>query len=210
MLANQVILGRIMTPDFTPYVTQEATQAIEKDWPGVHDFLTLSKYNLPFYPDSWDGYPAARERFFGSLDAAGVNDVLTVTGDAHEFWANRLTRDDGTPMGAEFVTSSVTSKTLTAYLGDATAQHNLLMTRENDDARFYTALHNGFLEVELDRKGGRATMHAVDTVNSRDYGTFRAAQFDVRKRKKDGKETLRIARPRGLSLTQRALFMGLG
>ncbi|MGB3455744.1 MAG: alkaline phosphatase D family protein [Litorimonas sp.] len=210
MLANQVILGRIMTPDFTPYVTQEATQAIEKDWPGIHDFLTLSKYGLPFYPDSWDGYPAARERFFAGLDAAGVNDVLTVTGDAHEFWANRLTRDDGTHMGAEFVTSSVSSKTLTAYLGDATAQHNLLMTRENDDARFYTALHNGYLEIELDRDGGRATMHAVDTVNDRDYGTFRAARFDIRKRRKDGKDTLRIARPRGLSLTQRALFLGLG
>ncbi|MEM7729819.1 MAG: alkaline phosphatase D family protein [Pseudomonadota bacterium] len=210
MLANQVIMGRVMTPDFTPYVTQEATEAIEKDWPGIHDFLTLSKYGLPFYPDSWDGYPAARERLYGALDAAGVNDMLVVTGDAHEFWALDLTRDDGTKMGAEFVTSSVSSKTLTAYLGDATAQHNLLLTRENDDARYYNALHNGFMDVSLGRARGRITLHAVDTVNSRDYGSFQTARFDVRPRMRDGKETLTIGRARGLSLTQRALFMGLG
>jgi len=209
MLANQVILGRMLTPDFTPYVTEEATTAIEKDWPGIHDFLTLSKYNLPFYPDSWDGYPAARERFFGALDAAGVNDLLVVTGDAHEFWANHLTRDDTTPMGAEFVTSSVTSKTLIAYLGDATAQHNLLLTRENEDARYYNALHNGFIEVELGRKSGKITMHAVDRVNNRDYGSFRAASFLVKPRREDGKDTLRIGSPRGLNIKQRVLFAGL-
>jgi len=210
MLSNQVILGRMLTPDFTPYVTEEATQTIEKDWPGIHDFLALSKYSLPFYPDSWDGYPAARERFFGALDDAGVNDVLVVTGDAHEFWANDLTRDDTTPMGAEFVTSSVTSKTLTAYLGDATAEHNLLLTRENEDARYYNALHNGYIDVELGRKSGTITMYAVDKVNSRDYGNFRAASFRVKPRKEDGKDTLRIGKPRGLNIPQRALFAGLG
>lgn len=210
MLSNQVILGRMLTPDFTPYVTEEATQTIEKDWPGIHDFLALSKYSLPFYPDSWDGYPAARERFFTALDDAGVNDVLVVTGDAHEFWANDLTRDDTTPMGAEFVTSSVTSKTLTAYLGDATAEHNLLLTRENEDARYYNALHNGYIDVELGRKSGTITMYAVDKVNSRDYGNFRAASFRVKPRKEDGKDTLRIGKPRGLNVPQRALFAGLG
>jgi len=210
MLANQVILGRMMTPDFTPYVTEEATTAIEKDWPGIHDFLALSKYSLPFYPDSWDGYPAARERFFGALDEAGVNDVLVVTGDAHEFWANDLTKDDTTPMGAEFVTSSVSSKTLLAYLGSATESHNLLLTRENEDARYYNALNNGFIEVELGRKSGKITMHAVDRVNNRDYGSFRAASFSVKPRRKDDKETLRIGKPRGLNISQRALFAGLG
>ncbi|WP_298915875.1 alkaline phosphatase D family protein [uncultured Algimonas sp.] len=210
MLANQVILGRVMTPDFTPYVTQEATDAIEKDWPGIHDFLTLSKYGLPFYPDSWDGYPVARERLFADLDAAGVNDLLVVTGDAHEFWALDLTKDDATPMGAEFVTSSVSSKTLTAYLGDATAQHNLLMTRENEDARYYSALRNGFMDVELGRENAQISMFAVDNVNSRDYGSFRQAAFRVTKRDRDGKDSLRIGRPRGLNVKQRALFMGLG
>lgn len=206
MLANQVIMGRLLTPDFTPYVTEEATKAIEKDWPGIHDFLTLSKYSLPFYPDSWDGYPVARERFYAALDQAGVNDMMVLTGDAHEFWANDLTREDGTKMGAEFVTSSVSSKTLTAYLGDGTEDHNLLLTQSNPDARYYNALNNGFIELTITPKKTTADMWAVDRVNSRDYNVFRAAQFTVRPRQ----NSLKITRPKGLNLAQRALFHGLG
>ena len=209
MLANQVIMGRVITPDFTPYVTQEAVEAIEQDWEGIHDFLELSKYALPMYPDSWDGYPVAREEFFDALDAAGVNDVLVVTGDAHEFWANALTRADGRRMGAEFVTSSVSSKTLTAYLGDATAEHNLLLTRENEDVRYYNAQNNGYTEVEIRPRRAEVTMWAVDTVSARDYGAFRAAGFTVRPRRYDGARSLRIGRPRGLNLKQRVLFAGL-
>lgn len=210
MMANQVILGRIMTPDFGPYINQQAVEAIEKDWPGIHDFLTLSQYNMPMYPDSWDGYPAARERFYAALDAAGVNDLLVVTGDAHEFWANRLSTDAGTPMGAEFVTSSVSSKTLVSYLGDATADHNLLLTKENADVRYYNATPNGYVELEIGARRAEVTMWAVNSVRDRDYAAYRAAGFTVSKRRQDGKRTLRIGRPRGLNLTQRVLFAGLG
>ena len=108
------------------------------------------------------------------------------------------------------MTSSFSSKTLTAYLGDATAQHNLLLTRENEDARYYNALHNGFMDVELGRRSGRITFYAVDSVNTRDYGTFRAASFSISPKTVDGKDTLRMGRARGLNIPQRALFMGLG
>ena len=209
MLANQVILGRVLTPDFGPYITEDAVAAIEPDWPAVRDFLTLSAYQLPMYPDSWDGYPVAREAFYDALHAAGVNDVLVVTGDAHEFWANTLTRADGTRMGAEFVTSSVSAKTLVAYLGDATAEHNLLLTRENDDVRYYNALTNGYTEVNVLPGRAEITMWGVDTVASREYGAFRAAGFTVRPGKVDGVDTLKIRRPRGLNFKQRVLFAGL-
>jgi len=109
LLANQVIMGRLLTPDFTPYIDEAALARIEKDWPGVQDFLTLSKYNMPVYPDSWDGYPVARENFYAALDEAGLNDMLVLTGDAHEFWLNDLTSESGTKLGMEVVTSSVSS-----------------------------------------------------------------------------------------------------
>ncbi len=210
MLANQIILGRTQTPDFTPYVDPVATENIAKDWPGIYDFLELSKYNLPMYPDSWDGYPAARERFFDALDAKGVNDVLTVTGDAHEFWAIDLTNEDGRKMGAEFVTSSVSSKTLTAYLGDGTADHNLLLTAENADVKYYNAQKNGYMEIEIRPSRTEVTMWSVDAVNTRDYNAFKSAGFTVTPRRYDGADSLRIGRPRGLNAMQRALFAGIG
>ena len=152
LLANQVIMGRLLTPDFTPYMSEEALQNIEVDWPEVRDFLTLSKYNMPVYPDSWDGYPVARERFYAALNAAEINDLLVLTGDAHEFWLNDLTSNEGSKVGVEIVTSSVSSETLQTYLGDGTADHNLLLTKENPDARYYNALNSGFIDLTLNQK----------------------------------------------------------
>ena len=206
LLANQVIMGRLLTPDFTPYITQDAIEHIEVDWPEVRDFLTLSKYNMPVYPDSWDGYPVAREKFYAALDAADVNDILVLTGDAHEFWLNDLTSEVGTKLGMEVVTSSVSSQTLTAYLGEATAEHNLLLTKENPDAKYYNALKNGFVELVLNSKQVRVNMMSVDTVHSREYSLTETASFKI---KKSG-ETIKAKSPKGLTLTQRALFHGLG
>ena len=206
LLANQVIMGRLLTPDFTPYIDEAALARIEKDWPGVQDFLTLSKYNMPVYPDSWDGYPVARENFYAALDEAGLNDMLVLTGDAHEFWLNDLTSESGTKLGMEVVTSSVSSQTLTAYLGDATPEHNLLLTQQNSDARYYNATRSGFIDLTLTAKAATVRMLNVDTVLSRDYVLSETAQFTIRK----SGNTLKAKSPKGLNVTQRALFHGLG
>ena len=207
VLANQVIMARVMTPDMTPHVTEAAIEAIRPDWPKVDEFVALSKFRVPFYPDSWDGYPAARERFFAALDGAGVRDTVVFTGDAHEFWANRLSRDDGTPMGAEFVTTSVSSKTLKSYLGDATEDFTLLMTRDNSDPRYYSALHNGYTEATFTPRRARVQMWAIPDVTRRSYEAFPLARFTIRPTR-DG--SVKITSPRGLSLKQRLLFSGLG
>ena len=206
LLANQVIMGRLLTPDFTPYIDEAALKLIEVDWPEVRDFLTLSKYNMPLYPDSWDGYPIAREKFYTALDAAGLNDMLVLTGDAHEFWVNDLTSEAGQKVGLELVTSSVSSETLTAYLGDGVPEHNLLLTQKNEDARYYNATRSGFIDLTLTPKNAAVIMLNVDTVLSREYTLSETARFTLRK----SDDTIKAASPKGLSMTQRALFHGLG
>jgi len=207
ILANQVIMGRLLTPDFTPYIDEDALIAIEKDWAGVRDFLTLSKYSMPVYPDSWDGYPVARENFYQKLADNGINDMLVLTGDAHEFWVNELTSESGEKFGMELVTSSVSSQTLTAYLGDATASHNLLLTQSNPDARYYNALDNGYIDLTLMHKKAKVIMVGISDVLSRDYEAFNVAQFTLRPTKKD---TIKVTSPKGLNFKQRLLFAGLG
>ena len=206
LLANQVILGRLLTPDFTPYIDEDALLAIEKDWAGVRDFLTLSKYSLPVYPDSWDGYPVAREKLYGALSDAGINDMLALTGDAHEFWVNELTSEAGEKFGMELVTSSVSSQTLTAYLGDATADHNLLLTQSNKDARYYNALVNGYIDLTLTPKKAAVKMVGISTVESREFEAFDVARFTLRK----SGDTIKVTSPKGLNFKQRLLFAGLG
>ncbi len=206
VMANQVIMGRLLTTDMTPYIDENAMQIIEKDWPGVRDSMALSKYNLPIYPDSWDGYPVARENFYQRLIKEGVKDILVLTGDAHEFWVNDLTSYSGEKVGVECVTTSVSSKTLTSYLGDATADYSLLLTQSNPDARYYNALHNGYIDLALTHSKATVRMIGLSTVKSQNYTASETAQFTI----KPHKGSLKVGSPKGLNLKQRALFNGLG
>jgi len=206
LMANQVIMGRLLTPDLSPYVTEDAMDNIEKEWAGIRDFVGLSSFNLPVYPDSWDGYPVARENFYARLVKEGINDLLVVTGDAHEFWVNDLTSEAGDKVGLELVTTSVSSKTMVAYLGEATADYNLLLTQSNSDARYYNALHNGYMDLTLGRNKGLVKMIGISTVIDTTYAAFTVAEFTLRK----SGDTLKASNPKGLNLQQRALFSGLG
>ena len=206
VMANQVIMGRLLTTDMAPYIDEDALSVIEKDWAGVRESMALSKYNLPIYPDSWDGYPIARENFYQRLIKEGVQDIVVLTGDAHEFWLNDLTSETGEKVGVECVTSSVSSKTLTAYLGEATADYSLLLTQSNPDARYYNALYNGYIDFSLTRRRGTVRMMGVSTVKAQDYEVFEAARFTL----KPYKGSVKVSSPKGLNLKQRALFSGLG
>jgi len=47
VVANQVLLGKLITPDLTPYVNEESISEIEKQWPPIRKFVELSKHRLP-------------------------------------------------------------------------------------------------------------------------------------------------------------------
>jgi phosphodiesterase/alkaline phosphatase D-like protein len=67
--------------------------------------------------DRWDGYPEDRARLLGAIEAAGLRDVVFLTGDAHVFSCNLLAADfaalgDGsgrTAAAVEYIGGSVTS-----------------------------------------------------------------------------------------------------
>lgn len=70
--------------------------------------------------DQWDGYPAARQRFFDLLVAQDMEGVLILTGDIHSSWAIDLAQDPSDPasydpatgqgsLAVELVTPGVTS-----------------------------------------------------------------------------------------------------
>ena len=206
VIANQIVLGRLTTPDLNPYIEEDTIASIEEQWPPIRQFVELSKYRLPVYPDSWDGYPVARDSLFDALDAEGVNDLIVLTGDAHEYWANSLTKADGTPMGVELGTSSVSSETLETFMGDAIKDYALLITRSNPDVCYYNAETRGYIDLTLTPKKGRARFMAVDNTASTDYKAFEAAAFDIRK----NKDSVKFDNASGLSVKQRLLFNGLG
>jgi phosphodiesterase/alkaline phosphatase D-like protein len=207
LMANQVVIGRLTSPDLTPHVDPQSLDKMAQAWPGVRDFVEFSQYGLPTYADSWDGYPVARNNFYDRLSEAGIHDIVVVTGDSHEFWVNDLTDKNGEPMGVELGTTSICSKTLADYMGPTAQDYALLMTQSNKDVRYYNPMRSGYLDLELGQKTGTARLINVNTRMSKDYIAEISAQFTLRP---TSKGSVKFTAPKGLNLKQRALFSGLG
>ena len=63
--------------------------------------------------DAWDGYPASRERLFKGAEAAGVENLMVLTGDVHVSYGFDIKRDfdnqNSRTVGTEIVTTSISS-----------------------------------------------------------------------------------------------------
>jgi alkaline phosphatase D len=63
--------------------------------------------------DSWDGYPAARDRLIDVIKSNNLENLVVLTGDVHASWAANLKADFDDPnskiFGVEFVGTSITS-----------------------------------------------------------------------------------------------------
>jgi phosphodiesterase/alkaline phosphatase D-like protein len=99
--------------------------------------------------DAWDGYTEDRARLLGALEAAGVTNVVFLTGDVHVFMANLLSSDFETfrdvnarmPAATEFVGGSITSQGRDQTEADVQA--------ESPWNAQYNALDHGYAQLDL-------------------------------------------------------------
>jgi len=208
IIANQIIMAEVIAPDLSPHVTEDDIAELERVWNQARAFVQFSTLGLPTNLDAWDGYPAARERFYDLAKGAGVNGLLVLTGDTHTWWANELRRRDGTQMGVELGVSSVTSPSpyRPEFLDGKGAEYALLTNQENKDVRFLSGDSHGFIDLEVKRKHATASFIAVDTIAGPDYHAMRRARFEITRTAKG----VRFAGAQDVSLKEQALFMGLG
>ena len=204
MVANQIIMAKVIAPDLTPHVSEEQIAELETQWAQARAFVAFSKLGLPVNLDAWDGYPAARERFYNLAKDAGRRDLLVLTGDTHTWWANDLHADDGEKMGVELGVASVTSPSPydPSFLGGKGSDYALLTTRENDAIRYLSGETHGYIRLSLSQTKGEADYVAVDTIEDRNYSAYVQASFDIEK--EDG--SLELAASGGLGFKQRVLF----
>ncbi|MEO1250752.1 MAG: alkaline phosphatase D family protein [Pseudomonadota bacterium] len=187
LIANQIIMARVTAPDLSEYVTEQDIISLEAEWDQARAFVEFSKLGLPTNLDAWDGYPAARERFYEMVREAGADDgVIVVTGDTHTWWANDLTTREGAQFGVELGVNSVTSPSpyRSEFLGGKGADYALLTNRENPDVRYLSGDAHGFIDLTITKDGARAVFRAVDTIASQNYNAFDKAAFDIAR--KDG------------------------
>lgn len=134
-------------------------------------------------PGQWEGYAAHRQEFVDFLRREGRHDLVVLTGDIHSSWAAELQMPDGEPaIGVEFVTPSVTTRTINDLIVDGAedaAKLREIVIEQHPWVRFVDLEHHGYLVVDVNRERVAATWFHVDTVRSRQFVQSPAASWDV-------------------------------
>jgi alkaline phosphatase D len=143
-------------------------QGSTAQWTIVGQQVVMSEVLLganPFNADQWDGYRAARGRFYDLAAQAG--NVVVLTGDIHSSWAFDLAVDpantydpsDGTgSVGVEFVVPAVTSPGLAFGSGPLMAA--------NPHLHWVDGSSRGYIVVDVDTERVQSTWWFVDDVES--------------------------------------------
>jgi phosphodiesterase/alkaline phosphatase D-like protein len=204
LIANQIIMAETNAPDLSPHVDEAGIQELEKLWDQARAFVEASKLGLPTNLDAWDGYPAARERFYDMVKAAGRDGLIVVTGDTHTWWANDLVAKDGVKMGVELGVHSVTSPSpyRKAFLGGRGERYALLTNQENKAVRYLNGEDHGYIDLLIRRGDAEAKFMAVDTVETPAYAAFEKASFKIRR----GGGAAKFAGVGGVTMKERFLF----
>ena len=136
----------------------------------------------------WDGYPDERQQLFEHLRTEGLGNVVVLTGDLHSSWAAELTLDPkggaAPPVGVEFVTPSVTSRSFGEELAPPLPGGRALLRRviasQNPHQRYFDLEAHGYVIVDVTPGRVQADWWHVDTVARPDVGEHLAASWTVR------------------------------
>ncbi|HEX8127140.1 MAG TPA: alkaline phosphatase D family protein [Allosphingosinicella sp.] len=164
LLAQQTVMGSWALP-------AEARAWLRPDAPAEVKQVTAigtaaSEVGLPLNLDSWDGYPAARDRLLRSALDADCN-LLVLSGDSHNGWAFDLDLA-GTPAGAEFAGMSVTSPGLEAYAPGVPADRIVRALRVRNPAlKWADVERRGYMTLTLTRERATGEWLSLDTVRAR-------------------------------------------
>jgi len=187
LIGNASPIARMLVPDVAALGIDPA-RAPKGEAPGDGpNLFWKGKWNLPFYTDTWDGYPAAREAFYALSREAGAEDLLFLTGDSHSFWANTVSDGEGRPMGLELGTAGVSSPgdfVDTGWDTETAEKLDRIFAQSLDEVRWTDNFDQGYVRVVLTREQADVAFVAVDTVL---LPTYRIATVREETVVKDGK-----------------------
>lgn len=173
VLANQVVMARVKPPNFTQTLTPEQVQAQEVGY--VQQLIPFSLLGFPLNLDSWDGFPAARDRLYTSAKEAGAK-LVTLTGDTHTAWANTLKDGNGDQRGVEFGCTSVTSPGMGTYFRGV-PDLGKMFADANDEVDWHDPYGSGFTLVTLMRDSVQADFVKVTDVTEVAYSADTVASY---------------------------------
>jgi len=181
VLGNQVVMARVMGPDITRMASEAQIEGLisglpEAAQPGIRQVIQLYKLGVPFSLDSWDGYPAGRERLYAAFAEADVQPIV-LAGDSHAYWVNDLKDAAGARRGVEFGTSAISSPSV----GDAVSPLPIgpLLSANNEEVVFCDQSAKGYLRLTLTPDRAEATLRSVSTILAKPFETRTVATFVV-------------------------------
>lgn len=135
--------------------------------------LPAQSYN----DDTWDGYPASRQRMLDAVHAAAPRNTVFLGGDIHQNYVCRVLADfsdaQSPVIGSEFCGTSLTSTSnVTPSRAQAIADNNPHILLARPDKR-------GYAVAEVTPERWTTTLRAVDDVRQADSGVSTLARFVV-------------------------------
>lgn len=183
VLGQQVLMGRMNIPapilmealqpgTGVPVSAYAAIVAKAQANPGSltpQEQQILAQPSIPYNLDAWDGYAVARETVLGTARALDKN-LVVLSGDTHNAWANDLQDLAGNQIGVEFATSSVTSPGFEEYLpAENPATLAAALTQLIGPLQYCDTSRRGYMLLTATPAECRADWVFVDTIASRSY-----------------------------------------
>jgi len=161
VLAQQVVMGSLFTPRETAnWFGANPPDVVKRR---VAAALAAAKAGLPLNMDSWDGYPAARDRILAAAQGSGA-DLVTLSGDSHNAWAFDLTHDRR-PAGIEVGGHSVTSPGYEAYTqGISDAARVAALRASSPQLKWANTQDRGYVTVAFTPERVTADWHNVTSI----------------------------------------------
>lgn len=185
VFGQQVLMGKMYvpielltafgTPGFISVLTELVTiklRMLNSDPTLMEEEIARVSTIIPYNLDAWDGYPVDREIIYGALNG---KKIVTLAGDTHNAWQNTLKAENGTEVGVEFATSSVSSPGFEGFLGSTAPEvvqgfEQALLTLI-DGLNYFDASRRGFMMVTFTQAEVASEWIFVDTILSDSYST---------------------------------------
>jgi len=169
LLGNQVVMARIDGPDLPLMIGPDRFAQLLAALPQVWQqrlpaMIAGFRAGAPLNLDSWDGYPAARERLYRAFARAGTRPIV-LSGDSHAAWSNDLYDDAGRLAAAEFGCTAITSPSFGAVLPGFGAY----IAEANQEVVFCDQDHKGYTLLTLSRDDVVAEHIAVSSVMAKPF-----------------------------------------